>query len=133
MDSSVLIAWLRKMQTPQTEYLNRIVGHELVLLGDLILLEVLQGARSDADAAALERQLREFEIEPMVDVDMATKAARHFRALRALGITIRKQVDLLIGTFCIAHGHALLHADRDFDPMARHLGLRVAGAPDPLH
>ena len=34
--------------------------------------------------------------------------------------------DLIIGTYCMEHGHSLLHADRDFDPMAEHLGLRIA-------
>ena len=128
-----MIAWLRQTRTPQTEYLDSVVGDELVLLGDLILLEVLQGARSEADAIRLERLLRAFDIEPMVDRVIATEAARNFRTLRSLGVTIRRQIDLLIGTFCIAHGHELLHADRDFEPMARHLGLLVAGGAGPVH
>ncbi len=58
--------------------------------------------------------------------DLAIKAAANYRALRGRGFTVRKTVDLLIGTFCIEHGHALLHHDhRDFGPMALHLGLRV--------
>ena len=40
-------------------------------------------------------------------------------------ITVRKTIDMLIGTFCIEHGYGLLHADRDYDPMERHLGLQV--------
>jgi hypothetical protein len=44
----------------------------------------------------------------------------------ALGITVGKTIDLIIGTFCIARGHALLAADGDFRPMARHLGLALA-------
>jgi hypothetical protein len=38
---------------------------------------------------------------------------------------VRKTIDLLIGTFCIVNDCVLLHCDRDFDPMTRHLGLRV--------
>ena len=49
--------------------------------------------------------------------------ARHYRQLRSKGITVRKTIDLVIGTFCIANGHSLLHADRDFEPMEEHLGL----------
>ena len=26
-------------------------------------------------------------------------------------------VDMLVATFCIEHGHRLLHANRDFDPL----------------
>jgi predicted nucleic acid-binding protein len=33
---------------------------------------------------------------------------------------------MIIGTFCIEGGHTLLHDDRDFGPMAQHLGLQVA-------
>jgi len=43
----------------------------------------------------------------------------------SLGITECKNADLIIGTFCIERGHTLLHADRDFAPMERYLGLAV--------
>lgn len=42
-----------------------------------------------------------------------------------LGITVRKTIDAFIATFCIANSHSLLHADRGFDPFARHFGLVV--------
>jgi hypothetical protein len=51
--------------------------------------------------------------------------ARNYRALRAAGVTVRKTPDLIIGTYCIEHGHTLLHADRDFEPMREHLGHEV--------
>jgi predicted nucleic acid-binding protein len=38
---------------------------------------------------------------------------------------MRKAVNLIIGTFCIEHGHTLLHGDRDFEPMRTYLGLQV--------
>jgi predicted nucleic acid-binding protein len=56
---------------------------------------------------------------------LAIEAARGNRLLRDRGVTLRKTIDLIIGAFCIAHGHALLHDDRDFDPMARFLGLKI--------
>ncbi|WP_425070015.1 hypothetical protein [Rhizobium tumorigenes] len=45
--------------------------------------------------------------------------------MREKGITIRKSIDLITGTFCIEEGHSLLHHDRDFAPMRDHLGLKV--------
>jgi predicted nucleic acid-binding protein len=54
---------------------------------------------------------------------IAVNAARNFRALRGRGITIRKTIDLIIGTWCIEHRRPLLHNDSDFRPMAQHLGL----------
>ena len=56
---------------------------------------------------------------------MAIQAARNFRALRNLGVTVGKTIDTIIATRCIASGYELLHNDRDFEPFATHLGLRV--------
>jgi predicted nucleic acid-binding protein len=58
---------------------------------------------------------------------VAIQAARNFRALRALGVTVRKTIDTLIATRCIVDGYRLLYSDRDFDPFVRHLGLVSAG------
>jgi predicted nucleic acid-binding protein len=96
-----------------------------VLVGDLILLEVLQGARDEAHAAQIERNLRRYPIAPMLDDAIAVQAARNYRVLRARGVTVRRTIDMFIGTFCVAGGHALLHDDRDFEPMVAHLGLRM--------
>lgn len=123
VDSSVWIAHLRGHRTPATDKLEAAAGRELVLIGDLILLEVLQGARDDAHAARIERALRQYVVVPLLDTDLASRAARNYRKLRELGITIRKTADIIIGTFCIEHRTSLLHDDRAFAPMEEHLGL----------
>jgi predicted nucleic acid-binding protein len=125
VDSSVWIAHLRGEQIEPVRKLRSIERPDQILVGDLILLEVLQGARSDEHAAIIERHLRQFKIEPMLDDRLAIRAAANYRELRRRGSTLRKTIDVIIGTFCLEHGHALLHDDRDFDPMARHLGMRV--------
>jgi len=96
-----------------------------LLVGDLILCEVLQGLRTDAEARLVEDALREFEVVSLVDTELAVKAASNYRFLRRHGITTRKTIDLVIGTFCIERGHVLLHSDRDFEPMERLLGLQT--------
>ena len=126
VDSSVWIAHLRGRQTAATAKLEAAAGREPLLIGDLIMLEVLQGARDEAHAARIERGLRRYAIVPLLDADLAPRAARNYRKLRELGITIRKTADVIIGTFCIERHHALLHDDRDFAPMEEHLGLMVA-------
>jgi predicted nucleic acid-binding protein len=60
-----------------------------------------------------------------VERRFSVQAARNFRVLRTLGVTVRKTTDTIIATRCIEGGHELLHNDRDFDPFAEHLGLRV--------
>lgn len=125
VDSSVWIAQLKGRSTPATAKLVEAAAQEPLLIGDLILLEVLQGARNEADAARIERALRQYAIVPLLGIDLASRAARNYRRLRDLGITIRKTADIIIGTFCIEYRHALLHDDRDFAPMQKHLGLKV--------
>lgn len=128
VDSSVWISLLRETQTKAVHHLQSMiaVGPPDILVGDLILLEVLQGARSERHAALIEQNLRQFTIRPMLNDTLATKAARNYRFLRAQGVTVRKTIDVIIGTFCIEEGHTLLHDDRDFDPMSEHLGLQIA-------
>lgn len=125
VDSSVWIAHLRGHRTPATVKLEDAAGREPLLIGDLILLEILQGARDESHAARIERGLRRYVLVPLLDADLAPRAARNYRTLRERGITIRKTADIIIGTFCIEHGHVLLHDDRDFVPMEEHLGLAV--------
>jgi predicted nucleic acid-binding protein len=57
--------------------------------------------------------------------EIAIQAAKNYRALRALGVTVRKTIDAMIATRCIESGYDLLHGDRDFEPFVQHLGLRV--------
>jgi predicted nucleic acid-binding protein len=125
VDSSVWIDFLNGNDTREVAHLSSLLGAEPLLVGDIVLLEVLQGIGSEADARRVEEALRRFDVEPMLDPELAVLAATHYRHLRGFGITLRKTIDLIIGTFCIARGHALLTADRDFAPMARHLGLML--------
>jgi len=126
VDSSVWIAHLQGRIVPATVKLEAAAAREPLLIGDLIMLEVLQGARNEAHATRIARALRRYVVVPLLDANLAPKAARNYRKLRELGITVRKTADIIIGTFCIENRHVLLHEDRDFDPMQRHLGLQVA-------
>jgi predicted nucleic acid-binding protein len=126
VDSSVWIAHLRGHRTAAVAKLEAAASREPLLIGDLILLEILQGAWDEAHAERIERGLRRYTIVPLLDGDLAPRAARNYRKLRALGVTVRKTADIIIGTFCIEHRHVLLHDDRDFALMEKHLGLLVA-------
>jgi len=126
VDSSVLIAELRGQTSNAVQILRAAILQQNVVIGDLILLEILQGARDEQHAVLLQAQLLRFPIVEMMNASVAIEAARNFRALRARGIAVRKTIDLIIGTYCILSGHALLQQDRDFSAMAEHLGLRLA-------
>ena len=125
VDSSVWIDYFNGLATRQTDRLDELLGSDLLLTGDIILAEVLQGFRNDGDFRRAKRALDGLEFRAMLGRDIALKSAANYRALRAQGVTVRKTIDMLIATFCIENGHELLHADRDFDPIERHLGLRT--------
>ncbi|NDG42295.1 MAG: PIN domain nuclease [Betaproteobacteria bacterium] len=125
VDSSVWIAYFRGHATPETEKLDVLLATEPVLMGDLILVEVLQGFSNDRDFDAAKRLLTALPVVDLAGADIAVQAAQNFRKLRVLGITVRKTIDTVIATRCIESRYSLLHNDRDFDPFAAHLGLRV--------
>ena len=123
--SSVWIDFFNGHPTPATAHLSEALARQELLVGDLIMCEVLKGARSDKHADVCELAMRRCESVEMCTAKLAAAAADFHRQLRAKGCTVRKTVDLLIGTYCILNRHTLLHSDRDFDPMERHLGLKV--------
>lgn len=125
VDSSVWIDYFNGVENRETGLLDDLLGDELLVIGDLILAEVLQGFRSEQDVRKARAALDTLVFEPMVGRDIALKAVGNYRALRAKGVTVRKTIDMLIGTFCMEKGHRLLHRDRDFDPMEKHLGLET--------
>jgi hypothetical protein len=123
VDSSVWIDFLNGRRASHVAALQAALGKEEIIVGDLMLCEVLQGLDGERTARQVEALLRRFEIVPMAGDAIAVLAARNFRSLRRRGITIRKTIDLLIGTWCIENRRPLLHNDSDFRPMAHHLGL----------
>lgn len=125
VDSSVWIDHLNGAGTAPAYPLRELIPMEPLLVGDLILCEVLQGLRTEAEARRVEHALRRFELVALLNPELAVKAAANYRFLRRSGITVRKTIDLVIATFCIERGHSLLHDDRDFEPMGNLLGLRT--------
>ncbi len=124
VDSSVWIDYFNGKLSPQTEKLDRLLGFELLAIGDLILTEVLQGFSNEREFQRAVELLTSLTVIELGGEVIAMQAARNFRFLRAKGITVRKTIDSIIATRCIESGHELLHNDRDFDVFAKHLGLR---------
>lgn len=125
VDSSVWIDYFNGRDTAATNTLDGLLGMELVGVGDLILAEVLQGFRFDADYRAARQALTSLRVFDMLGTGIALKSADNFRFLRQRGITVRKTADVIIATYCIEAGHALLFADEDFLPFVEQLGLQA--------
>ncbi|MGO4880847.1 MAG: PIN domain nuclease [Bryobacteraceae bacterium] len=125
VDTSVWIDYFKGTVTTQTEKLDALLAQEPLAIGDLILTEVLQGFSKEADFKTALEMLTALTVVELGGAEIAVQAAKNYRALRKIGVTVRKTIDTVIATRCIESGYELLHNDRDFDPFAKHLGLRA--------
>lgn len=124
VDSSVWISYFTGKQTWQTELLDQMLLQLPVFTGDLILTEVLQGFRKDHEYRKAKEVMAILPCKQMGGYELAIKSAENYRKLRKKGITVRKTIDVIIGTFCIHEEIPLLHDDKDFNPMSEYLSLK---------
>jgi predicted nucleic acid-binding protein len=125
-DSSVWIDFFAGVDSPARATLRQLLsdGEARIVVPDLVLFEVLRGFRSEREYRQARALLESLSVEPVGGHALAIEAAQHYRSLRASGITVRGSLDVLIASFCIDRGYALLHRDRDFDAFERQRGLR---------
>jgi predicted nucleic acid-binding protein len=124
VDSSVWIDYFNGVDSVAAERLDKLLGVEPLSVGDLILAEVLQGFRSDADYKTARELMTSLTVLEMLGQKVAIQSAENYRSLRARGITVRRTVDVIIATCCIENGLPLLFEDKDFAPFVRYLGLK---------
>lgn len=125
VDTSVWIDYFNGVASPHTDLLDQLLSRERLIIGDIILTEVLQGFRRDTDFRQAQQLLDTLEFRPMLGQEIALFSAKNYRKLRRAGVTVRKTIDVMIGSFCVQNRHSLLHTDRDFDLIEKHLGLSV--------
>lgn len=125
VDTTVWIDFFQNKDTPQTEALQRMLhaGEDICICG-VILTEVLQGIREDADYKMVASRFEALLFLPMHQRTFV-HAAQLYRTLRRRGITIRNAVDCMIAAVAIEHDIPLLHRDRDFGPIAEHCRLKL--------
>lgn len=125
VDTSAWIEYLRDGVPSVVAKVDRCLDRDLVGIGDLIYCEVMQGIRSPRERAEVSSLLLSLPHFELVGFGIAEKSAANYRLLRSHGVTVRKTIDVLIGTFCAEHGFQVVHHDSDFDLMARHIDLEV--------
>jgi predicted nucleic acid-binding protein len=121
-------AWIEYFRGGLPRIVNKVdlcLEQDLVGIGDLVYCEVMQGIRAPRQRAEVSSLLLSLPQFDMVGFSMAEKSASNYRLLRSKGVTVRKTIDVLIGTFCAEHGLRLIHHDSDFDLMAEHIGLDI--------
>ena len=125
VDTSVWIEYFRGGLPRIVEKVDQSLTQDLVGIGDLVFCEIMQGVRSPRERREVSDLLLSLSQFDMVGFNIAQKSAANYRLLRSKGLTVRKTIDVLIGTFCAEHGFRIVHNDSDFDLMARHIGLEV--------
>jgi predicted nucleic acid-binding protein len=129
VDSSVWIDFFNGISTWQTDSLANCLSNVPIVIGDLILIEVLQGFRLNKDFETAKNFLSDLPFRQIGGYHVAIQSAQNYRSLIKAGVTVRKSIDVIIATFCIIEGLTLLHDDRDFNPMETHFSLKTLSPP----
>ena len=127
VDSSVWIDYFRGVRNRYTEQLDAWLDQAETRIGvaDLVVFEVLRGFMSEKERGVAKALLLTLDVVEIGGWDAALLAAEHYAQLRAKGYTIRSPIDVLLASYCITHGHMLLHRDADFDIMKTLRGLKA--------
>ena len=129
IDTSGWIEYLNGTGHDVIRDIDYALDYELVCLGDLIYCEVLQGIKHKKELRRVKNVLNTLQKERVGGFEICEKASENYKYLRSIGITVRKTIDIIIGTYCIENGHEIIHNDIDFEHMEEHLGLKLFKAP----
>ncbi len=123
VDTSVWINYFNGRENKLTNLLDSALLDGTVTIGDIILLEILQGLRDDKDHNRAKMTLATLDLHEMFGRKMIGKCANNYRSLHKKGVTVRKTNDIIIATFCIENRFPLLFSDKDFIPFVKYLKL----------
>jgi len=126
VDTSVWIDYFNGRENKLTNILDSALLDGTVAIGDIILLEILQGFRDDKDYNRAKTTLATLDLHEMFGRKMVGKCANNYRYLRKKEVTVRKTNDIIIATFCIENRFPLLFSDKDFIPFIKYLKLTSA-------
>ena len=125
IDTSAWVEFIHGKRRDLCDKVDRALATEIVVIGDLVYCELMQGIHDPRERANIGDMLLSLPQFDMVGFDIAEKASSNYRRLRERGITIRKTIDVIIGTFCAEHDIALIHNDKDFERMKDVVPLRT--------
>lgn len=125
-DSSAWIEEMRATRSPVHLALRRLLSEgAAIAVTEPVIMELLAGARSKREVSATRRRILAFPLLGVRDLVTYERASAVWRACRSAGEPVRNALDCLIAAVAIREGATVLHADRDFDIIARHTPLRI--------
>ena len=127
-DTSAWVEYLRATGSPVHLRLHKLIADEGDLVTtEVVIMELLAGETSPEGVTRLRRLLGRFDLLLVEGLADHEAAAELYRRCRAAGETVRKLTDCLIAAVAVRHGATVLHREHDFEVIARHAPLRVAG------
>ena len=129
IDTSAWVEYLRDTNSAACVLVDELLDAEMAICG-VVRMELLAGARDEAQLQSLRDTLSRAILLPMYQTDY-DEAAALYRTCRRQGATIRNLTDCLVAAVAIRTGAPVLHSDRDFDALARHTALQVYDAGQP--
>lgn len=125
-DTSAWIEFFRRTGSPVNLTLRRLLSERAeIAVTQVVVMEVLAGARSRSHLAELRDHMLLFPVLPLEGLSGYEAAAELFRICRAEGESVRNLTDCLVAVVTIEAGASLLHNDRDFETLARWSELRI--------
>ena len=117
VDTSV---WIEVFRRPARIDLDDVVEFDEIVTCLPVVQEVLQGFVDERGFQIAREAMHALPVvESPLPVSVFDEAVGLYRAARRAGVTVRSGVDCLIAACAIRHGLSILHADRDFDALAR--------------
>lgn len=130
VDTSAWVEEIRRTRSPAHLALTRLLnGGSTIAVTEPVVMELLAGVRSTRELRALRSRILSFPILRVDHLSTYERAAAVWRLCRVAGEPVRNTTDCLIAAVAIREDVPVLHADRDFEAIARHTDLRI----EPVH
>lgn len=123
VDTTIWVKYLRGLNKSLKERIDSLVLQEKVFTTEVIIMEILRGAKSDKEYNML---YQDFLALPQLIIDhsvweMAWKTAYK---LRKSGVNV-PMADVIIAAVSMYYRCTLIHSDEHFNLLAKHIGLKV--------
>ena len=129
VDTSAWVEFLRSTGSDTHRAVRQLLEEDAPLhTTDIVVMEILAGARDDDHLQQLRRLLARCEYLPIEGLATYEAAAGLARSCRRAGETVRALTDCLTAAVALRLGVSILHNDRDFDVLARHAGVAAQRA-----
>lgn len=126
VDTSAWVEFLRGTGSSVHLRMRRLIEKEVPLATtDVVVMEILAGARTPNRLEELRRFLLRFDHYPSEGLSDFERAAEIFRKCRQEGEAIRSLFDCLVSAVALRAEIPILARDRDYEVIARHTGLQL--------